>query len=635
MGGTFCQILETGWEGTIPHAPGLLIPEQVVDIQNTDELRQWQLLDHRNKCLIPWNIQGVTNDFACLVFKPWTGDRLNINFADWTIRGTREIICFTPKGVCLEFGHGIQILDPCVPSSIKGWRGQHLTLTTEQSSISYSAKNADISWSISWRNSIEQQPSLRGLRLKGKKSIYIEIPTFWYPPVEEEILLNISIENITCQQAIITTTKKISPSHFWQEIPLKEWINEPAKYQVLCWNQINRYPPYKFEAQSDYQIIDKPEINKLIISHRSQSQEEVFPIFHDSLDKFWSEEITIEGLFPLEVISLSFQDEQEATHSQCQADVYGKLDISLASFYGSLPTNSNWYILDYQRLGREKTCLVKMGVSSPMIKHIWDEQEVKISGLLTHEVYSVSCWDLLLPQNASLEIKIPPVESNIETINVPLKLPPGIYYIQLLGSQKLSHSLGWWCVSNQLDLLDDGGNEVLENYCYTILDNEPVDNFVNAAQHFDYDYRFLEEAINALENSNFHFPDWLNHKSLIQKLQALLKTLKIELKKPSIPAENKLIKNNGNDLITNENQWILIQLTSPKKRKYVNNQIQSIKDKFPSQILTIQLLNRPDYQEFILLECSSLEFINTHIKVLDCVRPKIISLTFQEAQKML
>jgi len=133
--------------------------------------------------------------------------------------------------------------------------------------------------------------------------------------------LNISIENVTCQQAIITITKKIAPSSSWQEISLKEWINQPAKYEVRCWNQINRYPPYKFEVQSDYQIIDKPEINKLIITCRSQSKEEGFPIFHDSLDKFWSEEITIEGLFPLEVISLSFRDEQETTHSQYQADV--------------------------------------------------------------------------------------------------------------------------------------------------------------------------------------------------------------------------------------------------------------------------------------------------------------------------
>jgi hypothetical protein len=636
LGGTFCKIPQARWEDTIPTKPGLIIPEQVVNISNVTQIAQWELLDHHRQSLLEWKIEGVTNDLPCLIFDAWTGDRLQLNSDNLIITGTKEIIFFTAQGITLELGDGIEILDSCVPSSLKQWRGQHFTLTTQQSSIRFATTNVDKS-PISWVNSIAEHPTLRGLQLKGKKSIYLEIPNLWYPPIEKPVSLHISIENLTQKQTIISTTENLVPSSNWQEIYLHKWITQPGKYEARLWNESNRWS-YKFELTKEYQITGEVDRNNLIINSSSQGQLNQLPILTDSINKFWSEEISIKGLFPLEIINFYLQDKQETVFYQCQANAFGNLSLSVASLYDLLPPDADFYSLDYQRLGGEIEALMVMETVLLKISCNWDNQSVEISGLLPHENYRLSCWNLLLPENPPLKINIPLILSNDATITVPLELPPGIYHIQLFSSRKLLSHLGWWCGSNQHDLLDAAlENEDLENYCYTILGNETsVENFIKASDKFDYDQSSLNTSIDSLKNSHFYFPEWLEIKTLIEKLQALSVNLKVDVSNPLSTEEVEIARvNHTDDLSGNQEKWLLIRLTNHKKRNLIVKQIEIMiaKHNLQSDNLIFYVPKERIYNDILLMKDTHINYINRNIS-LEYIQ-QITDLPLNDAQKIL
>jgi hypothetical protein len=637
LGGNFCQIPAAGWEGTIPNNPGLMIPEQAVNIKSEAELWEWQLLDHRKNCLTEWKLEGITSDLPCLIFDAWTGDRLNLDSANPTIKGTEEIICFTPKGVQLNFGNGIEIIDSCVPSSLPGWQGQQLALTNKESSINLSFIDTTAPRLLKWTLSGDTQPSLRGLKIKGKKSVYLEIPSFWHPPTDREVSLNVSIEDITCRQIVINTTETVQASDTWVEIALDRWITKPGKYEVRFWNQSHRWS-YRFEIQSNYQITETPEIKQLKVSFGSQFQVDKLPVNCDYADKFWATEIQIEGFYPLEIISLLLYDKQEKVFSQYQADSLGSLHINLASLYNLLPLNSNWFALDFKRLAEEPKCLIQMEVPPLVVRCIWDERSVQISGLLSSELYSLSCWNLLLPEHAPIEIKIPLIASNEDTIAVPLELQPGIYHIQLAGSRKLRQNLGWWCGSNQNNLPDKAlENEDLENYCYTILDNKSISDFIKAAEKYDHDPYLLQAAIDSLKDLPFYLPEWLHFNLLSKKLQSLLQIIKGEVIK-SLGEE--IITNSKNENIDNidakinQQNWLLIKISSPKQFGEACKQIKNILkiNDLQKEVLNISVPRQ--FNNILLLECKNVKILDNYIEQLECIQI-IQPLTSYGAQKYL
>lgn len=640
LAGTFCQILEGAWEGTIPTNPGLMIPKQVVDIKTVAELWQWQLLDHRRNSLIEWKLEGVTSDLPCLIFDAWTGDRLNLDSANPTIRGTEEIICFTPRCVRLDFGDGIEIIDSCVPSSVRGWQGQQLALATKESLINLSSLDITPAQSISWKLAVDEQPSLRGLKLRGKNYIYLEIPTFWYPPVNKEITLNVSIENLILQQTIIATTKIVKPSDKWQAIPLDEWITEPGEYEARFWNQFHRWS-YKFKIQANYQISVKQEINNLKTEPPLLGEIQEIPIFYNDPNTFWAEEMYLKNLLPLEIINLSLSDSQEIVFFQRQADSLGNLWLNLASFSDLLSPNSAWYALDYLRLGGETHRLIEMEIAPIVISWTWTNQAIHLSGLSSEECYSLSCWNLLLPEKPPIKINIPLISPDEFTITVPLELPPGIYHVQLFGARKLRCSLGWWCGSDQYTLPDEAlEHEDLENYCYTMLGDESVQQFVNAAEKFDYDYQFIKTVSDSLQNLSCHFPEWLKINSLNQKLQSLLESLKIEpkslaLEKLSLP---KIQQNNNVNLIATDIQrnWLLVTLAHPHKRKFVIDRIYKTLEncKLQAKILNLKIHKEKCLNNVLFLECSNPEVVVSYIKSLEYIQ-KIETMKQKDIQKIL
>ncbi len=619
LGGTYCQIPEVSWQGELPTSGEFRIPEQVVHVRSVSELWTWQLLNHQGNCLIEWKLEGVTKDLPCLIFDAWSGDRLPLNMANPIIRGTEEIICFTPKEIQFELSNGIEIIDSCVPSSIRGWQGKHFRLNARESAIILTSNNKHPLRLIPWQISINKQPVLTGLKLKGKKSIYLETPTLWYPPINQGTCFKISLESLIRQQTIDIITKKLLPSDRWQAIPLEQWITEPGAYEVRLYNQFHRWS-YTFEIQSAYQLF-KTSVEKLPATPQYsniQGRVDKLPIQYKSLDKFWAEEVKIEELWPLEEVTLLLSNKHDKRFSIVRADSSGRLDISLAALYDLLP-QSDWYALDYQRLGLEWQRLVE----TKPISWTWENQAISISGLQLNCQYSLSCWNLLLPQNQSVEIEIIFPEQSEEAITVPLKLPVGIYHFQLLSSQSSPQNLGWWCGSNQYDLPDETQeNEALELYCYTILDNESLRDFWEAINHLDYDYdnQWIETVISSLQTNPYYFPKWLNFSSLLDKLQALIEPppplisqwYKVEFSFSKLPLYNKTIR-----------RWILRLLSESQKRPLKRG---GLKDLILDQVHLEARLENSSYQYSVLLELRTLNDRNLDLLKLSNLRASFNSL---------
>jgi len=601
LGGTFCQIPEASWEDIIPSSGGLMIPKQLVDVRRVSELRTWHLLDRRRNCLIEWKIEGLASNFPCLIFDASSGERLTIDPANPTIKGTEEIICFKPRSVQLDFAEGIEFVD-CIPSLIEGWQGQQLVLTSKESTIKFLSSETTTPQLINWRLSPDEQPSLRGLKLKGKKYTYLEIPTFWYPPLDHKISLNISVESLTHQVTIANTPEILSPSNSWQAIPLDRWITEPGEYEARFWNQAHRWS-YRFEIKLDYQLKSKPYLDELKINSYLQEQIESLPIKYNEPHKFWREKVQIAGLWPLEVLTFSLSDKQDEVFYLGQADSSGNLRMNLEVFHDLLP-DSDWYALDYQRLSLEAQRLIVMDASKFSISWTWTNQAIHLSGLSSDQLYSLSCWNLLLPQSLPVKIEVPLISPDEQAITVPLELPPGIYHVQLISSRKLSLNLGWWCGSHQYDLPDEvKDNEALANYCYTILGNEAVKDFLDAANEFDYNYQWIQTVIESMRLP-YHFPEWLNSDSIREKLQALLHELNNKIQIPISALQENAPSKLANKQLSKEQLnaiWILVTLTNPKKKRLICKQIKA-DDRLGELILRIEMCKQAVYEDLLLVE---------------------------------
>ena len=86
--------------------------------------------------------------------------------------------------------------------------------------------------------------------------------------------------------------------------------------------------------------------------------------------------------------------------------------------------------------------------------------------------------------------------------------------------------LGFHCIGARNDLpeaaLNDGD---LENYCFTILGNEPLEDFQNAVEKsaICFDVDLVKCALGSLKSSDNHMlPEWLNKQELISKLDTLV-----------------------------------------------------------------------------------------------------------------
>jgi hypothetical protein len=123
---------------------------------------------------------------------------------------------------------------------------------------------------------------------------------------------------------------------------------------------------------------------------------------------------------------------------------------------------------------------------------------------------------------------------------------------------------------------------------------------------------------------------------LIEKLQALVKNLNIEVKSPKNKPEVIIL--NTPNITTNQKKWFLIRLTKPKKRDLVIKQIKTIIEckNLQKEILNIHIPKQYIYNDILLLECQNADAINNYInhKKPENIQ-KIEPLTFSEAQQIL
>jgi hypothetical protein len=359
---TYCQIQEHGWEATLPRFEGLEIPPLTQIVNRVCEQWTWHLRSHIGASLTEWHCEGISQNFPALIFDAWTGDSLLT--ADG-LKGSTEIICFVASSTRIELSDGIELLDSFVPCSITGWRGQQLHLTAPEAPIIFHFPNS--MQSISWSQFQTEHPDVRGLRLKGKQAIYLEVPTIWHPPLILSKSLNILIEDLTHRTLLTqpdeTVTLAAAPG--WQRIALTQWITRSGSYAVRLWNQGDRWSE-QFEVRSGFELSQPSNDGFVKVCDRSQTPVET-PIQAASPAEFWLSELTLRGLWTLEEVTLLLTNGEATQRYRQQASPSGTLTINLAVWRDVLP-DSNRYALIYQRQGEDIQHLVSIGfeqVASP------------------------------------------------------------------------------------------------------------------------------------------------------------------------------------------------------------------------------------------------------------------------------
>ncbi|MUG97258.1 chromosome partitioning protein ParA [Scytonema sp. UIC 10036] len=605
---TYCQIPQAHWEDTFPREGDLIVPELIIEVNREAENWNCQLLDHNRQELMKWEYQGISSHLPCLIFDALTGEHLRLNLPNPSILGVEEIICYTPRNIQPTIADGIEIVDSCIPSSMKGWLGRQMRLTVPASSITLTLSETHQSQVITWQIVADNEPLLTGLRLKGKKSIYLEPPTFWYPPVERVLTLNVLIESFDKRVIIARSVENLSPSPRWAAVHLTRWINEPGHYEARFWFAQKRWS-YQFEVQSKYQILENPGLKRSRIRNYLGTEQTNLPIKQDTIEKFWAEVIQIEELWPLEEVILILSNNQEKTSYQLQADALGILAIYVSVLHDLLPP-SEWYALDYQRLGYEPQRLLEMPTSTQNLSWDWDKQDICITGLTPGKLYSLICWNLLLPDKQPQEVTIPSVKQIEEMTLVNLKLPIGVYHIQLMSGKHLIDNIGWWCFNNQNDMPKAPlGEKTRENYWYAVLDNNASpEQFIKAVQQLklDFDIKKLETGISSLENRQYYFSSWFKSEILLSKLKRLLEFLK-----------EGSSKKDENTVKSPPSTWYLLQVT-PKKRDIFKKILEEAiaKKKLQNIILAVEVPKDSSYENILLLNLKNYQEAYPHVSQL-------------------
>ena len=354
--GTYCHIQEHGWETTLPHAGGVEIPALVQTVNQVCQRWTWQLRSHTGASLTEWHCDGIEPNLPVLIFDAWTGDRLLFGSE---LKGSTEIICFFASSTQVEFSDGIELLDGFVPCSIAGWRGQQLLLTSVQAQLAFRFANG--TQSFLWSQAQSDYPQLRGLKLKGKQPVYLDIPTIWHPPLPLSKTVKILVEDLT-HRAILTAPDEaltVAANANWQSIQLSQWITRSGAYAVRLWTQDHRWSE-QFEVKSSFELNQPPHESALGVCDRTQTPMEI-PLQVPALTDFWLNELTLRGLWAMEEVTLLLTGGAITQQYRHQATIVGVLTITLAAWRDVLPESSG-YALSYQRQGEAPQRLLEIGL---------------------------------------------------------------------------------------------------------------------------------------------------------------------------------------------------------------------------------------------------------------------------------
>jgi len=639
--GTYCEIPQGNWKKIVPKSGDLEIPELIMDVEEYKDL-SYQLINNLQQPLFTWEYNHLNKEFPCLIFNAFTGEYMPLCLEDMRIKAVEEIIYFAPKSAHIILSEGIEVIDGCIPSSIKGWRGQQIKLIDSQGIISLTVSDCQKPQVIIWQLQNEQAPLLTGLKLKGKKNVYLQTPTFWYPPHPEKLEINILIENISERKIIERNVKTLNSNESWEEIILDQWCAKPGKYQLKVWQQTQHWC-YEFEIQAKYQISEIPQVNQPKIKINSDLNHNSFPRYYNSSEAFWAEQLEIDQLWTQENIIFLLSNGKNKIAYQMQASTSGKLTLNLSALYDLLPSSS-FYTLNYQRLGGASQHLLTMNLFPEAIIWHLTSQGIDLLGISSTKIYSVFYWNLLAPGNKPLEIKLDLIKADSDISTVRLDLPVGIYHLQLFCDQQLQENLGIWCINTQYDLPEEAKeDEDIANYCYSILGNESVEDFVAAAKKLkvDFDIERLKMLLADLEsNENNYLPAWLDVLSLAEKIKALLADLEKSLKidtQDIFPATAKISENKPQTPRESPqlSSWHLIRLipNTHKKRdifvNYLNTDI--ARHNLQHIFREICLPKNKLYQDIVLVQILDFPKANFYIKQIE----RSLTITLQLEAKVL
>jgi hypothetical protein len=598
--GTYCQIQEIGWESILPNIGTLEIPELTQTIEQANEAWAWQLRSHNHTTLTEWRCEGIVNHLPILIFDAWTGEQLSLK----GIRGRTEIICFRPKGTKLEIDSNVEQLDPFVPCSIPAWQGQHLQLTGTEAHLIFHC--GEQTHAVQWNQLQTESLQLRGLKLCNKEPTYLEIPSVWHPPLALKKSLNVLVEDLT-NRALLTQPDEsitLAANSSWQKISLSQWITRSGSYNVRLWNQTDSWSE-QFKVQSDFELTQPP--NPILVEACDCIGSVIpLPVRHSNSTAFWLEEITLRGLWALEDVKLLLTNGQETQSYIRQANSTGCVTLCLASLRDALP-ESEWYALSYQRQGEEPQQLIEVSAGDRSISYTWTNQAIHFSGLQLEQEYTLTLWNLLLPQS-SIQQEVFRTH-NLDATTIPLDHFFGIFYAQLESPNCLTQSLGWWSGIHQLANLQlpiEIDDEQFD-YCNNLFENDSAEAFLAKAQKLklDLDCQQLKQAIDSLDKQPCHLPNWLDRALLKQKLQVLIPS-EASKKKISEPPPQKKISTYQVKLQSNTpviRRAFDNRFKSELKKVHLEQSILQIKDPILKDLIRVELKDQeclPKLKEILL-----------------------------------
>ena len=384
----------------------------------------------------------------------------------------------------------------------------------------------DISLYIESQSQKIDEPRLIGIKLNSRTSSYLETPTLWLPPCNQLLQVELKIRDNNSNFEICSYKYTSVINLKWVEISLRKWIDKVGNYTISI-DRMNWYG--KFTVTPKYSIsyiteLSEPQVS---IDNRIIATDNL-PVSYQTSYEFNAQVIKISGLWSLEqVILILNHGGNENIERRIQADRDGNLKISVSEFSEYWSDLSTYYSLSYQRDGENPQSLIEAKLAINNLDWLWVDRELVISGFKPDYPYDLSCWNLLLPDREAVKLPLPLAKIELDTINTPLNLETGIYYIRLLnGREQVEATIGFYCTGGQNDLPEAGlGNEDLENYCYTILGNEPIPDFQNAVERLavSFDAEIVISAIDSLRTPDLHLlPEWLDRNGLIEKLYLLL-----------------------------------------------------------------------------------------------------------------
>jgi hypothetical protein len=602
--GEYCSIAIANWESNIPTLGALEIPELTIKIDSHESTWVCSLQDSNHQDLQKWEYPNITKELPCLVFDAFTGEHIKLNPEYLSIDGHTEVFCFTPRDIEIDPSDEIEIIDRSVPCSLRGWRGYQLELIDSTAGISLKLAN-DIIF-INWQLDSNSSPTLKGLRLTGRKTIYIDAPILSLPEDLIQSNSSLTIKNLSTQQILVEDRLDLLLNDLQQNlVMLDSWITSDGKYEVRVgdWNK-------KIEVQSNYQLnLEELQQQKIRVLHKGQELNNL-PIQVENITNFWSVNLELAGLWAFDRVKISLRNHSNREFSSiCIADRTGNLSISVAQFYDKLP-KSEFYELSYRSQGESAVGLLSTVKFKQNIEVEWSDRDLSISGLCRDRRYKLTYWNLLQPHTAAYDRELQEVDSII----IPLDIDTGIYYFQILDNNESTFDLGWWSNLKAQQppekILED---DCLADYWYTIIGNESPQDFLSAIASLSIDINrcYLKAAIANL-NKSVYFPEWLNLDSIESQLLAWLDSLPQGLPQEIIETTTVEQKTqiSMNTLLEN-GQWHIVHLYTAFRQQYfcsVLNQKLEASNSSNTGIIKSEISPDPIYrnQVFVLVEDVSL-----------------------------